>query len=96
MSERPDVLAGGAVEILEADAVRPRDDQQMADRHRMQIHESHDVLVLVDDAGLGAGGGDLAERARVLRHGPMLAGRPERGKHCALRPGHVPPIMYVM
>src|SRR5699024_3288390 len=76
MCERPDALTDGAVEILETDAVRPRNHQQVARRRGVQIHEGHGVLVLVDDAGLGAAGGDLAEQARVLGHGAMLAGCP--------------------
>src|SRR5690606_3231386 len=72
--DRPNVGARGDIEVFEAHRVLARHDEKMALRDGVQVHKSHDGLVLVHHAGLGLIGRDCAEdallswRRRVLCH----------------------------
>jgi hypothetical protein len=51
----------GLVQVGEPDPVDLRNDQQVAQVHRIQVAEGKQSIILVDDAGIRSAGNDAAE-----------------------------------
>jgi len=71
MTDRPNLTAGGSIEVFEAHRVLAWHDEKMAGCDGVQVHEDHNGLVLVHHTGLGLSGHDVAEDAPcAARHPP--------------------------
>jgi hypothetical protein len=53
VADRPNLSAGGVIDVLETNSVLAWYDEKMAGGDRIQVHQDHNGLILVHDTGLG-------------------------------------------